>query len=61
MKPVNVFDYEAIAQAKMEPALWDFYQGGSDDEVTMRDCRAASKSGPVTATTYSTCRPGSGR
>jgi len=41
VEPVNVFDYEAIAQAKMEPALWDFYQGGSDDEVTMRDCRAA--------------------
>src|SRR5437870_4960995 len=21
--------------------LWDFFQGGSDDEVTMRECRAA--------------------
>ncbi|MGH2493508.1 MAG: alpha-hydroxy acid oxidase [Ktedonobacteraceae bacterium] len=41
MEPVNVFEYEAIAQAKMEPALWDFFQGGSDDEVTMRNCRAA--------------------
>ncbi|HVB73047.1 MAG TPA: alpha-hydroxy acid oxidase [Ktedonobacteraceae bacterium] len=41
MEPVNLFDYEAIAQTKLERALWDFFQGGSDDEVTLRDCRAA--------------------
>ncbi len=41
MEPLNVSEYEAIAQARIDPALWDFYQGGSDDEVTMRDCRAA--------------------
>jgi 4-hydroxymandelate oxidase len=39
--PVNVFDYEALAQAKMDPAFWDFYQGGSDDEVTLRANRTA--------------------
>jgi isopentenyl diphosphate isomerase/L-lactate dehydrogenase-like FMN-dependent dehydrogenase len=39
--PVNVFEYEALAQAKMDPAFWDFYQGGSDDEVTLRANRAA--------------------
>jgi isopentenyl diphosphate isomerase/L-lactate dehydrogenase-like FMN-dependent dehydrogenase len=38
---VNVFDYEKLAQARMAPPLWDYYQGGSDDEVTMRECRAA--------------------
>jgi isopentenyl diphosphate isomerase/L-lactate dehydrogenase-like FMN-dependent dehydrogenase len=38
---VNVFDYEKLAQACMAPSLWEYYQGGSDDEVTIRDCRAA--------------------
>ncbi len=41
MEPVNLFEYEALAQAKMAPAFWDFYQGGSDDEVTLRANRAA--------------------
>lgn len=40
MEPVNLFEYEALAQAKMAPAFWDFYQGGSDDEVTLRANRA---------------------
>jgi len=41
VEPVNVFEYEALAQAKMNPAFWDFYQGGSDDEVTLRANRTA--------------------
>ena len=41
MELVNVFDYERLAQTRMAPHLWDYYQGGSDDEVTMRECRAA--------------------
>jgi isopentenyl diphosphate isomerase/L-lactate dehydrogenase-like FMN-dependent dehydrogenase len=41
LDPINVFDYEVLAQAKMEPAFWDFYQGGSDDEVTLRANRTA--------------------
>ena len=41
MDPVNLFEYEALAQAKMLPAFWDFYQGGSDDEVTLHASRAA--------------------
>ena len=41
MEPVNVFEYEALAQAKMDPAHWDYIQGGSDDEVTLRANRAA--------------------
>jgi len=40
MEPVNVFDYEALAQARVESAAWDFYQGGSDDEVTLRANRS---------------------
>lgn len=41
MEPVNVSEYEALAQACMEPADWDFYAGGSNDEVTLRITRAA--------------------
>ncbi len=41
MRPINVFEYEALAQARMEPSAWAFYQSGSDDEVTLRENRAA--------------------
>jgi isopentenyl diphosphate isomerase/L-lactate dehydrogenase-like FMN-dependent dehydrogenase len=41
MELVNVFDYEKLARTRMAPPLWEYYQGGSDDEVTMRECRAA--------------------
>src|SRR6266487_1656879 len=41
MDPVNVFDYEALARTKMDPAHWDYIQGGSDDEVTLRSNRAS--------------------
>lgn len=36
MEPINVFDYEMLAEEQMDPAYWDFYAGGSDDEVTVR-------------------------
>src|SRR5947209_4755184 len=36
MEPINVFEYEILAQERMNPVYWDFYAGGSDDEVTMR-------------------------
>ncbi len=39
MEPINISDYELLAQARMEAGAWDFYQGGSDDEVTLRACR----------------------
>jgi isopentenyl diphosphate isomerase/L-lactate dehydrogenase-like FMN-dependent dehydrogenase len=39
--PVNVFDYETLAQARMEPGAWNYYQSGSDDEVTLRANRMA--------------------
>ncbi|MBO0796411.1 MAG: alpha-hydroxy-acid oxidizing protein, partial [Ktedonobacteraceae bacterium] len=40
MKPINIFDYEALARERLQPAIWDYYQGGSDDEVTLRESRA---------------------
>jgi isopentenyl diphosphate isomerase/L-lactate dehydrogenase-like FMN-dependent dehydrogenase len=41
LEPINVFDYEPLAKARMEPSAWDYYQSGSDDEVTQRANRAA--------------------
>lgn len=41
MEPINVYDYEALAKASMDPIGWDYYDGGSDDEVTLRENRAA--------------------
>ena len=41
MEPINIFDYETLAQACIEGSAWDYYQSGSDDEVTMRANRAA--------------------
>ena len=41
VKLINVHDYEAAAQARIEPGAWDYYQGGSDDEVTLRANRNA--------------------
>ena len=41
MELINLSDYETLAQAHIEPAAWDFIQGGSDDEVTLRANRSA--------------------
>jgi 4-hydroxymandelate oxidase len=36
MKLLNVHDYEQFARTRMSAAAWDYYQGGSDDEITLR-------------------------
>jgi len=43
MQPINLLDYEALAQQRMAhiPWAWDYYQGGSEDEVSLRANRAA--------------------
>jgi isopentenyl diphosphate isomerase/L-lactate dehydrogenase-like FMN-dependent dehydrogenase len=41
LQPVNLFDYETLAQNRMPRPYWDFYQGGSDDELTLRANRSA--------------------
>ena len=41
MTPINLSDYEKLAEERIEPGAWGYYQGGSDDEVTLRECRAA--------------------
>lgn len=41
MERINLSDYEAPAKARLEQATWDFFMGGSDDEVTLRANRSA--------------------
>lgn len=41
VKPINIYDYEVLAQPLIHQAAWDYYYGGSNDEVTLRENRAA--------------------
>lgn len=41
MELINLKDYEVAAKARLDQATWDFYMGGSDDEVTLRANRQA--------------------
>jgi isopentenyl diphosphate isomerase/L-lactate dehydrogenase-like FMN-dependent dehydrogenase len=39
--PISVFDYEALAQARLHPSAWDYFAAGAGDEITLRENRAA--------------------
>ncbi len=41
MSLVNLFDYERFARAALKPEIWDYFQGGSGDEITLRENRDA--------------------
>jgi 4-hydroxymandelate oxidase len=41
MDPINLLEYESLARARIEPGAWDYFFGGSEDEVTLRENRAA--------------------
>ena len=41
MDPVNVFELEAIAREKLSRESYDYYASGAQDEVTLRENRAA--------------------
>jgi 4-hydroxymandelate oxidase len=41
MRPINVFEYEELARTRLHPAVWDYYSAGANDEVTLRENRAA--------------------
>jgi len=41
VRPVNVWDYEALARERLEPGPHGYYAGGAGDEVTLRDNVAA--------------------
>jgi isopentenyl diphosphate isomerase/L-lactate dehydrogenase-like FMN-dependent dehydrogenase len=36
-EPINVADYERLAEASCEPGYWGYVVGGAGDEVTLRD------------------------
>lgn len=39
--PINVHEYEALAQTRLEKGPWEYYYGGTEDEVTLRANREA--------------------
>jgi isopentenyl diphosphate isomerase/L-lactate dehydrogenase-like FMN-dependent dehydrogenase len=41
LEPANVMDFAPLAKANLDPVAWDYLEGGSEDEVTLRDNRAA--------------------
>lgn len=41
MQPINVYDYEELAKARLHPAVWDYFAGGANDEVTLQHNRTA--------------------
>jgi 4-hydroxymandelate oxidase len=38
---LNLFDYEHAAESRLDAAAWGYYAGGANDEVTLRENRAA--------------------
>ncbi len=38
---INVFDFETLARTRIEPHAWDYISGGAEDEITLRENRAA--------------------
>lgn len=36
LEPINVFDYEILAEERLNPAFWGYYAGGSDDEISVQ-------------------------
>ncbi len=41
MQPINLADYEALAEKRLDPIAWDYYRSGAWDELTLRENRAA--------------------
>src|SRR5690554_2803626 len=39
--PLNLAEYEALARARLPNAVYDYYAGGADDEITLRANRWA--------------------
>ena len=41
LEPANIMDFAPLAKAKLDPIAWDYLEGGSEDEVSLHDNRAA--------------------
>src|ERR1051326_8878490 len=37
LDPVNVMDFARIAKRNLDPVAWDYLEGGSEEEATLRD------------------------
>jgi len=37
LDPVKVMDFARLAQKKLDPAAWDYLEGGAEEEATLRD------------------------
>ncbi|MCU0499939.1 MAG: alpha-hydroxy-acid oxidizing protein [Anaerolineae bacterium] len=37
--PLNLFDYERMAAARLDPMVYGYYVGGANDEITLRENR----------------------
>jgi 4-hydroxymandelate oxidase len=39
--PLNIYDFEALARSRIDPAAYDYFAGGAGDELTVAEnCRA---------------------
>jgi 4-hydroxymandelate oxidase len=36
-RPINLAEYEGLARRATEPAVWDYFAGGAEDETTLRE------------------------
>lgn len=41
MEPINIYEFEAVAQDKLTPMAYDYYASGAHDEITLRENHAA--------------------
>ena len=41
MQPINLMDYQPLAEQHIDQSAWDYIQGGSDDEITLYANQAA--------------------
>jgi hypothetical protein len=37
LEPVNVMEFGKLAQRKLDPAAWDYLEGGAEEEAALRD------------------------
>ena len=41
IQPINLLDYEQLARDKLSKSVYDYYAGGADDGITLRENRVA--------------------
>jgi 4-hydroxymandelate oxidase len=46
-EPVNLFDFERMAESRLRRDVFDYYAGGAGDEVALRESRAAYERIPL--------------